>query len=52
MTQRKDINKNKVMLYKLLPWVPIYLKENIRRSEKYYLAIFLPLVNYKGLRKK
>jgi hypothetical protein len=52
MTQTKDINENKVMLYKSLPWVPIYLKENVRQGKKYYLTLFLPLINYKGLRKK
>ena len=40
------------MLYKSLPWVPMYLKENVRQGKKNYLALFLPLINYKGLRKK
>lgn len=40
------------MLYKSLPWVPQYFRENIRRKEKEHLVLFLPLINYKGLRKK
>lgn len=52
MTQIKDININKNMLYKSLPWVPQYLIENLKRKEKESLVFFLPLINYKGLRKK
>ena len=40
------------MLYKSLPWVPMYLKKNVREGKNNNLALFLPLINYKGLRKK
>ena len=52
MTQTKGINIKKNMLYKSLPWVPKYFKENLKRKEKESLVLFLPLINYKGLKKK